>query len=213
MRVAGSQERVLRSPFFQTSLEYRTPAGGSPPKLADIPRQRPAPGQEPPCTAPPNRRRHDAAGTIPLLKVLVRSDPADTPQVEFQGPLFQLGHRHALKRRFRRVSESTSTNKARWHRKTGALGSVCHRRGGLRDDQAVYPTALRDLYLTAAITDEFPQPPPNRRPVPSGVRRPGQAADMALSNGCGRGAAAHFGHRVRNGRRRCSILDSLSRIN
>ena len=46
---------------------------------------------------------------VPGFKVRILRDPADTPQVEFRGPLFQLGHRHALKRRFRRVSGSTST--------------------------------------------------------------------------------------------------------
>ena len=45
------------------SLEYRRPAGGRPPKLADIPRQRPAPGQASPCKALRNQRRYDAGGT------------------------------------------------------------------------------------------------------------------------------------------------------
>ena len=46
---------------------------------------------------------------IPGFKIGIASELADPPQVEFQGPLFQLGHRHSLEHRFRRFSESAGT--------------------------------------------------------------------------------------------------------
>ena len=46
---------------------------------------------------------------IPGFKIGIASELADPPQVEFQGPSFQIGHRHSLEHRFPRFSESAGT--------------------------------------------------------------------------------------------------------
>ena len=119
---------------------------------------------------------------VPGFKVRILRDPADTPQVEFRGlssssVIVMLSNAGSV------VFQGPPVPpKAQWHRKTGALGSVCHRWSGLRGNQTIYPTALRDLCLTASITDEFPHTPPDRRPVPSGVL--GHPVEMTSESSC-----------------------------